>query len=431
MDYSDNNGAKRPVNDDGYKMPLSSRKKAKPAASSGYAMPIGISLRSKHVPSTGGQVHNSSDRVGAQSYKPANRHRKAIKALIAVFCVLITGVLAIGVYFFVRWKSDDYSSLQAAGLVVLAPDQPTPGADVSQAALSAVTPAPAAESKIVYNGATYVKNTNIVSLLFLGIDSNQERKKYDLGYRSDMIMVCAVDIAQKKATLISIPRDTKTTMYKVDADGNVTNTVQNKINASFSFGGREFQTRAANTMACVQMFLERRCELQNRLDFQLDIPVYLYAGIDMDGITQVASAVGGVDVTLTENVPKVGSKGETVHLKGQNAIEFLTNRHDTNGDTHRAARQQQFMIALAKKIQGMGPVNIITSLYDDLQKYVHTNLTTDQMIDFAKILTKLNINSIDVKMVTGKGTTSGTYYMIHDEDATLQLLLDVYYTKVS
>ena len=41
------------------------------------------------------------------------------------------------------------------------------------------------------------------------------------------------------------------------------------------------------------MFLERRCELETELDFTLDIPVYFYAGIDMDGIAPVASAVGG------------------------------------------------------------------------------------------------------------------------------------------
>ena len=118
-------------------------------------------------------------------------------------------------------------------------------------------------------------------------------------------------------------------------------------------------------------------------------------------------------------------------LKYQNALAFLTNRKDTDGDTHRAARQQQFMIALAKKIKGMGPADMILSLYDELQKYVWTNLNTDQMIDFAKILTKVDIDSIDMHMITGVGETTESYHILHDEEATLQLLLDVYYTKAS
>jgi anionic cell wall polymer biosynthesis LytR-Cps2A-Psr (LCP) family protein len=278
-----------------------------------------------------------------------------------------------------------------------------------------------------------MKKKNVVNLLFLGIDTNAARKAKMQGYRSDMLMVCAVDIDAKKATLISIPRDTYTTVYKVDENtGEVKETLQDKINSAYSYGGGATHYSYANAMACVQMFLERRCQLEQPLDFQLDIPVYLYAGIDMDGIPQVASAVGGVEVTLTESVPKVGSKGQTVTLKYQNAVEFLTNRHDTDGDTHRATRQQQFMIALAKKINNMGPADMILSLYDELQKYVWTNLNTDQMIDFAKILTKVNIDSIEMDMITGEGRKiDGSYCMLHDEAATLQLLLDVYYTKAS
>ncbi len=363
-----------------------------------------------------------------------NRYRSVIKALIALFCVLVVGVVAIGIYFVSRWKDNDYSSLQPESVVVLAPgtqeapqqsEQPQlmlPGSDSGSDDASA----------IVYNGQTYIKNKNVVNLLFLGIDTNADRKKNMKGYRSDMLMVCAVDIAEKKATLISIPRDTYTTVYKIDKEtGQIKETLQDKINTAYSYGGGAEKYSYPNAMACVEMFLERRCELQKPLDFELDIPVYLYAGVDMDGISHVATAVGGVDVTLKQSVPKVGSKGQTVTLKYENAFEFLSNRHDTDGDTHRAARQQQFMIALAKKIKSMGPVDMILSLYDELQKYVWTNLNTDQMIDFAKILTKVNIDSIEMCIITGEGETTDSYHILHDEDATLELLLDVYYTKAS
>ena len=345
--------------------------------------------------------------------------------------MLVAGVIAIGIYFVARWKGDDYSSLQAGSLVVLAPEPNVTASDDNVRMNEEPTSAPV-QTTIEYNGSTYAKNDSVVNLLFLGIDSNSDRKKRMMGYRSDMVMVCAVDTSSKKATLLSIPRDTSTTMYEIDGSGNIKKTTQNKINAAFSLGGDSFEIRAANSMACVEMFLERRCELNEPLNFQLDVPVYLYAAIDMDGIPKVASAVGGVEVTLTESVPSVGRKGETVLLKGQKAVDFITNRKNTGGDEHRAARQQQFMIALAKRIKGMGPVDMILSLYDELQKNVWTNLSTDQMIDFAKVLTKTNIDSIDIRMITGQGkTTGGTYYMYHDEEATLQMLLDIYYTKVS
>ena len=299
------NGYSRPASANGYeagsyKKTARSYGSARPASANGYetggykkpAGPTGSARPAVPVKSVQGN--------------PPSRYHGLIKALIAVFCVLVAGVVAIGVYFVTRWKDDDYSSLQS-GLVVLAPDAETAKDPNAGVIAVAAEPTPASnDSTIVYNGQTYVKNQNIVNLLFLGIDTNADRKKNMRGYRSDMLMVCAVDIAAKKATLISIPRDTYTTMYKLDENtGEVKETVQDKINAAYAYGGGASRYSYANAMACVEMFLERRCELEHPLGFELDIPVYLYAGIDMDGITQVASAVGGVEVTLSESVPEV------------------------------------------------------------------------------------------------------------------------------
>ena len=212
---------------------------------------------------------------------------------------------------------------------------------------------PPPQSRIEYNGKTYEKNENIVNLLFLGIDTNEERSELRMGYRSDMVLVCAVDVQAKTATLISIPRDTYTTVYKVNReDGSVTDIVQQRINAAYAYGGGASHYSYQNAYTCVEMFLQRECVLENPLDFTLDIPVYLYAGIDMDGISEVASAVGGIDITLDYDLPGVGNKGETVNLAGLNAQLYLTDRHNTAGsDLGRAARQRIFMLTLAKKNQ--------------------------------------------------------------------------------
>ena len=136
-----------------------------------------------------------------------------------------------------------------------------------------------------------------------------------MGYRSDMVMVSAIDAELKTATLISIPRDTRTSVHKVDPNtGVITETLDWKINTAYSYGGGATKYSYPNAMACVQMFLERSITLNTPLDFTLDIPVYLYAGIDMDGIPHVASSVGGVSITLEKSIPGVGSKGKTVNL---------------------------------------------------------------------------------------------------------------------
>jgi anionic cell wall polymer biosynthesis LytR-Cps2A-Psr (LCP) family protein len=185
-------------------------------------------------------------------------------------------------------------------------------------------------------------------------------------------------------------------------------------------------------MACVQLFLQRKCKLETPLDFSLDIPVYFYAGIDIDGIAPVAESVGGVEVTLEYSIPDVGDKGETILLKGIKAENYLRDRHNTpGGDMGRAVKEQDFLIKLAKKIKSMGAADIILNLWDDLQKYVQTNLTTTQMVDFAKVLKNVNIDNIQKYTIPGKGRLkNGDYFYFPDEEESLKLLLQIYYKEI-
>lgn len=364
--------------------------------------------------------------------KSKNKNSKVIKILLIVLGVLVVGAcvsiaLLVGVI-----KNDDASSLLVVKDLYKEPEAAKPTMGIIIDDTSTAKPEP--DGTIHYNNSTYVKNDNVVNLLFLGVDTDTYRRVNMMGYRSDVIMVCAIDVETKKATLISIPRDTKTTVYKIDKNtGKVTETVEWKINTAYSYGGGIKKYSFPNAMACIQMFLERDIELEQQLDFKLDIPVYLYASMDMDGIPYVAKSVGGVPITLENSIPDVGRKGQSVNLKYDNARAYLTNRHisGSNGDLGRAYRQQKFMISLAKKIKGMDAPSIITNLYDDLQKYVYTNLDETQMLDLAKILMKTDIDSIEMITIPGEGhTVDGTYFMFHDEQATLEILLNTYYTKV-
>ena len=78
----------------------------------------------------------------------------------------------------------------------------------------------------------------------------------------------------------------------------------------------------------------------------------------------------------------------------------------------------------------MNAVDIILSLRDELSAYVDYNLSSDQMLDFAKILMDVDVDAIEQYTITGKSATSGTSYFYHDEAATLDLLLDIYYNEV-
>lgn len=366
-----------------------------------------------------------------------NKNGKKIRVMLAVLCFLIimAGVSLYSIYNLI--ENDNSKALfQDPNQLVIAPtaDQTDTSAtgdnQSTEPGNSAITPVPTTTNleTIQYNGKTYARNPNIVNLLFLGIDYTVDRSSLDLGTRSDMVLVCALDTVTKKVTLISIPRDTKTTIKELNKTGKITKTEQNKINTAYHFGN---DYAAQNAMDCVQMFLQRQCKLKTKLSFNLNIPVYLYASIDIDGIAPVASAVGGIEVTLAYSIPGVGRNGQTVLLTGDKAANYIRDRHDDpDGDLGRASKEQYFMVKLAKKIKDNGIVNDILSLYSNLQKYVKTNLTTLQMVDFAKILSNVDIDSIQTYTIPGSPANDGTTYFYADEEQTLELLLSIYYNQV-
>lgn len=365
---------------------------------------------------------------GSPAPGAGNRNKRTIKVLIGALCFL---VIAAGVSFYMIYDQLTDDNVRSLFPAPDKTDAPVSSFAVGEAPPPETTPAP---QRIVYNGRTYEKNPDIVNLLFLGIDYTDARKDLNLGYRSDVVLVCAVDVKAKKTTLISLPRDTYTTVYHIDEKtGAITKTRQNRVNAAFAFGGGPKSYGYDNAMACVGLFLQRKCKLGKPLEFSLDIPVYFYAGIDIDGIAPVAESVGGVEVTLDYSIPDVGSKGETILLKGAKAENYLRDRHNTpGGDMGRAEKEQIFLVKLAKKIKGLGAADIIINLWDDLQKYVRTNLTTTQMVDFAKTLKNVNLDSIEKYTIPGEGRLkNGDYFYFPDEEKTLELLLKVYYTEVN
>jgi len=369
---------------------------------------------------------NKNSTNGKNQKKTKNANSKTLKILLAVLGTLVLGFVVVAILLGLEITSDDYSSLFV---------ESKPAANIQNNNNIIIDNSEPEKNQqddvITYNGKTYKRNESVVNILFLGIDSNDEREAQQMGYRSDMMMVCAVDTQSKSATLLSIPRDTYTNVYKIGKEGTIEKTVKEKLNAAYAFGGGPRKYGASNAKACVQLFLERKCDLETPLDFTLDIPIPFYASIDMDGITKIAKAVGGVEITLDESIPNVGKKGQTVTLKDENAEEYLRNRHDSAGsDFGRTSHQRTFMIALAKKIKNMGALDAVTSLYDEFMEFGKTDLSIDQALDFAKILNGINIDTIQQLTVPGKSATvDNSSVVVHDEAATLEILLGIYYTE--
>lgn len=332
--------------------------------------------------------------------------RKLIKILSCILAVLVVG--AGGVFFAAYQRLKNISSE-----ILLGNQNTEPGVEKPK-------------TYVMYKGERYYYNDNLVTLMLIGIDQSEAEDRENLGARSDTMVVCAIDIKENTLKMIVCPRDTKALVRHIDLEGNVYKEDYNKLNSSFPFGGgnRDRNKGAENVIFNVKRVLS--------CDGKYDIPLEKYGGINMDGVTPLNNAVGGVTVTLKEAVTGVGEKGETVKLNGDQAFTFCIQRKikGMDGtDISRGQRQMQFLMGLAKAVKSM-EVTKIPSIYSSMTKYAFTNLTTDEMVAYAKILKNINLDTMKQTQLAGKsGKVGNGSGWILDEQALEQTVIDTFYIK--
>lgn len=220
------------------------------------------------------------------------------------------------------------------------------------------------------------------SVLMLGVDE----RAGDSG-RSDTIIVLTVNPNTNSVKMLSIPRDTRTTI--------IGKGTEDKINHAYAFGGVEM------SMNTVENFL--------------DIPIDYYMKINMQGFKDIVDAVGGVTVqnNLDFSQDKYHFPVGEVTLDGDKALSFSRMRHqDPNGDFGREARQRQIIQAILHKGASISSLTNYNTILGAIGKNVKTNLTFDQMVEIQKNY-KDAANNIEQMKISGNGTMiNNIYYLV-------------------
>jgi len=190
------------------------------------------------------------------------------------------------------------------------------------------------------------------------IAEDAQSSKWPVGkYRSDTLMIVHITSNRKYSFLMSIPRDTFTTIY--DAEGQPHDS--EKINAAFSEYG------PLGTLSTVEHLTNLRLEHT--------------AIIDWEGFKDLSSAVGGVPVTIPNSFydpkQKIQWEAGPQVLEGKKALAYVRTRYGlANGDFDRIARQQNFLRSLMKKILDKGTMTSPTKLFSTVTALTE-NLTVD------------------------------------------------------
>ena len=254
-----------------------------------------------------------------------------------------------------------------------------------------------------------------VNVLLLGVDNLD---KENSGSRSDTMMLLSLDTKNNKASMISIPRDSRVKIRGRNG--------YDKINAAHAYGGVDLAIKTVK-------------------DF-LGVPIHHYVKVDYQALFKTVDDVGGVEVNVPFHMkyddpyakPPLHidlEEGKQL-LDGKKAMQFVrfrkTNKRGyqdyPNQDIGRIQAQQQFISALASKVLSPSSLFKIPKYLDTFQNYVDTDMSKREMLELAMSGSKINMKSIEKETVPGEPIMiNGISYYKPDAEALEEVVSRLFY----
>ena len=195
-------------------------------------------------------------------------------------------------------------------------------------------------------------------VLLLGSDARET----DATSRSDTMILARIDANVGKATLVSIPRDTK-----VEIEGHGTQ----KINAAYAFDGPAGAVQAVENLSGIE--------------------ISHYAEIHFDELETAVDQLGGiwVDVPVSNNQTGAShSKYEfnegLQKMNGEQVLAFARERYGYNeGDFQRAENQRIVVQSLADTVLSL-PATELPGAVQSLANCISTDYSLDELVTLAQ-----------------------------------------------
>ena len=215
-----------------------------------------------------------------------------------------------------------------------------------------------------------------VNILLLGSD----RRPYEGDWRTDVLMLIALDVEGHQAAAISFPRD----MYLDEIPGHK----PNKINVVDFLGERDDPGNGSDLLASI-------------LEEKIGVSIHYFLRFEFESFKQVVDALGGVEIAvecrvyeylLEEDINLYLEPG-THRLAGKIALSYVRARNQ-GGDLERARRQQRMVLAVRDQLLAENQLPHLPALYAALNNSVQTDIGFVDAIRFARFA--LNLSEDDI-----------------------------------
>ncbi|MCT9076029.1 LCP family protein [Streptomyces fulvoviolaceus] len=215
------------------------------------------------------------------------------------------------------------------------------------------------------------------------------------GARSDTALVIHIPEGRTKAVAVSIPRDTLVTRPECTTrNGSTLPSAQRVMfNSVYSLAGP----------ACVVKTVEKMSGV--RMDHLVEV--------DFAGFKRLVDAIGGVTVTIDQDIEPLNLTSGTHKLDGTQSLRFVRTRYGygDGSDLGRIGLQQQFLIALLSEIKKQDLLGSPTKAYriaDSLTESLTTDSGLDsltELADFGRSMNGIDPSTMETLMLPVKYDT--------------------------
>ena len=246
--------------------------------------------------------------------------------------------------------------------------------------------------------------------------------------QADCVILAVLDDEAKTIQLINISRDSMVPVHVYATDGSFVEDRTEQLALQYAYGnGRDWS-----------------CQLMEEAvsDLFYGLPIHGYCALSMNSIADLNDAVGGVTVTVPEELaelkPKLFTAGEVVTLRGELAYHFVHDRAYKSADfasnNKRIARQKTYAVAFVNQLkQGMKEdMTLPVKLYQTAEKQMVTSISLDQAVYLCTEYMNCSFDMENIYTIDGEVTMGEKYAEFNVDDDTLyQLILDIFYEEVN
>ena len=285
------------------------------------------------------------------------------------------------------------------------------------------------EGDVSYNGHMYRYNKDMLTLLILGIDSNEpapevnENTNYLEGGQSDAIFLFAMNPHDKTISVVAVNRNTMTDIDMYDENNNYVRTAKAQLCVQHGYGdGRELSCeRAENTVS----------------ELLYNLPIHGYVSMRLGAIWLLNDALGGVEGTLPFDVPEINqSAGTTVRLYGKDAFYFLKYRSLDEFDSAsvRLEKDKIYLKAFMNQVfeSTKADISYPVKLYQMVKDYIVTDISVDEMSYLASELLGYDFGGVRMYSIPGETVMGEKFEEFYVNEVGLkEQLLDIFYEMVN